>query len=294
MAVNVDMDTVLDEIVDQILDGLVPESGDPVTADRPLYVAQRYMGSDLSTEEILKRVVAGRTPAALVRHVGDRSIRTVVGRRVDRVESEIAVIVCSDRQDGRDERKALIAIAESVRGAVGARMYDQPMSPLRWTKTETLRDTSELLALSLSFTTKHRVDYTIDPGLDTIETVAGSIFAGEILLLPTLATAGTAGSTVYGYRVDYLDADGARYEGQAARITTGPATLTGTNYIAITWEEFDGAASYEVVRVESEGIPSTVGTIGATSLLTFDDTGLATTSALLPEPYTQSVELDFT
>ena len=294
MAVNVAIDSVLDEIVDQVIANLCPDDGDPVSTTRPVYVAQRFMGN-VRSEDALKRGIAGRTPAVLVSHAGSKSIKTTIGRRVDRVESEFSLVVCSDRQDGRDERKVLLPIVESVRSLVGARAYDQPMSPLRWTKTDTLFDSDQLLALAVSFTSRHRVDYTIQPDPEeTMDSATGSILAGDFTLFCTLETAGTAGGTIYAYRVDGIDDEGARYTGQACRIETGAATLTSTNYITITWEAVDGMASYEVVRIESDGIPATVGTIGATALLTFDDTGLAITSALLPEPYTQEVEVDLT
>lgn len=294
MAVNVSIESVLDEVVDQVLAELCPETGEPVTSDKPVYVAQRFMGSDTSAEEILKRVVAGRTPAVLVRHVGDRSIRTSIGRRVDRVESELSLIVCSDRQDGRDERKALLPITESVRTLVGARMYDQPMSPLRWTRTSTLHDTSALLALAVNFTTKHRVDYTIDPGEEVIELAAGEFVTGDLALQPTVEAQGLEGATAWAYRIDGIAADGERYTGIASRITNGVATLTGANFNRITWTADDRFVSYEVIRTEADGVPATLGTIGATALLTFDDTNLTPTSALLPEPYTQEIEVDLT
>lgn len=294
MATNVAVDSILDGIVGKLTTTLVPTAGNPVTTARPAYFAQRYTGAEFSIEEGFKRGGAGRTPALFVRHVGSKSIKTSVSRRVDRIESTFAVVVCTDAPTEKDRRSSIFALAESVRHVIGARAFSLPQGGMRYQGTTTLRDSDAMLALAVTFSTKHRVDYTVDPGTDVIASATGTIFGGDFSLFCTLETAGTAGSTAYGYRVDGIDADGNRYEGQACRITTGNATLSATNYVAISWEAVDGMASYEIVRTETDGTPATTGTIGATALLTLHDTGLATTSALLTDPYTQAVEVDLT
>lgn len=294
MSRNLPIDSLLDAVVDQIADELVPAAGGSLSTTKPVYDVRRYMGGEFDSAEGLQRGMAGRTPAVRVRFAGTRSLKTTIGRRYDRVESTLSVIVASDSQRTRDDRENLLAIAESVRTLVGARRYGLEISPLRYVGTDVLRDSDQLTALAVKFSTRHRADYTIDPGTDTMDTATGAIYAGDSAILPTLTVAGTAGTTAYSYRVDGIDADGARFEGIAARVTTGPATLSGSNYITIDWEASDLYASYEIVRTEADGTPATTGTIGATSSLTFNDTGLATSSALLPEPYTQEVEVDLT
>ena len=55
---------------------------------------------------------------------------------------------------------------------------------------------------------------------------------------------------------------------------TGVATLTGVNFMRITWSAVGGASLYYIFRRTAGTNPSTLGFIGSTSALTFDDTGL--------------------
>lgn len=293
MAVNVAIDDIMDAVIAKIAT-VQAISGVDTTTEFPVRQVDRYLGGELEDIESYRRVIAGRTPAVRVRFAGTRRLRTTIGRRVDRVESSFEITVVDDSHQAPLRRQRLHAAIEKIRHIVAARQYSLAIEPLRYQGTRILRDDLQLLGKVLTFTTKHRVDYTIDPGDDTMDTAEGAILAGDFTLFCSLQTAGTAGTTTYGYRVDGIDAEGARYAGQACRIETGAATLTGSNYITITWEAVDGMASYEVVRTEADGSPATLGTIGATALLTFNDTGLAITAALLPEPYTQEVEVDLT
>lgn len=187
MAVNVSIDSLLDSMVAQLAAQMAPSPGGFVSPLRPVRSVGRYTGSELTTEEGFKRGMAGRTPALRVRHAGSRTIRTTIGRRVDRVESSFSVVVCSDSQRGKEDRENLLALAESVRRLVGARAFSKAVQPMRWANTKTMIDNDQLLALAVTFTTKHRVDYTIDPGTDVMESAGGTgdeIFDGS----PTAAT----------------------------------------------------------------------------------------------------------
>ncbi|MDB5181881.1 MAG: exported protein of unknown function, partial [Candidatus Saccharibacteria bacterium] len=99
---------------------------------------------------------------------------------------------------------------------------------------------------------------------------------------PTLATAGTAGTTTYGYKVSALDGLGETLASTETTIATGNATLTATNRIAITWKSVGGAVQYKIYRTTSGGTPATTGliAIAAGNATTLNDTGLAASGAV--------------
>lgn len=290
MAVNVAVDSLCDAIVAKLTTELVPTVGQPVTTLKPAYLAQRYTGAEFKVDESFKRGIAGRTPALLVHHAGDKSIKTTVGRRVDRVESTIRVIVCTDAQTEKDRRSAIIDVTESVRNKIGARAFLLPIQPMRWQSTTTLHDSDSMLAIGVSFTTRHRVDYTVDPGADEIVTVGGEIEQGSVVV--TIANEGTAGTSTWTYTVIALNADGDRVAAGSITTDTGAATLTGTNFNRLEWEALEEASTYQVLRTAHGTSPATDGLIATTAFLTVDDTGLAASSS--PEPFSQGVEVDFT
>lgn len=93
---------------------------------------------------------------------------------------------------------------------------------------------------------------------------------------PTSAIYGTAGSTEYAYVVAAIDPRGKVISvTNTCTVTTGNATLNGSNYITLTWEAITGAASYNVYRYLTNGTPSTIGLIGSPPGTTINDTGLA-------------------
>lgn len=65
---------------------------------------------------------------------------------------------------------------------------------------------------------------------------------------PTLATVGTAGSTTYYYCESASTVEGEGLCGATGALTTGNATLSGTNYNTVTTVSVAGAASYSVYR----------------------------------------------
>lgn len=173
MATNVPADSILDAMVTQL--STLVNTGGAVSVQKPVHTCQRFLGAEFKLDEAMKRGIAGRCPAVRVQWAGTRGIRTTIGRRVERVESTFKVYVASDNQHGRDSRKGLLALTETVRSLVGSRAFGLPMTPTRFRSFDTVIDDDALMAVCLTFTALHRVDYTIDPGLDTMLDFDGSI-----------------------------------------------------------------------------------------------------------------------
>lgn len=93
---------------------------------------------------------------------------------------------------------------------------------------------------------------------------------------PTLTIQGTSGATTRRYRFVANFADGSHSPISAENTTTtSNATLTGSNFVRITFSAVSKASYYTIYRTTSGGTPSTLGKIGTTTSTTFDDTGLA-------------------
>ena len=90
----------------------------------------------------------------------------------------------------------------------------------------------------------------------------------------TVTPTGTAGTTSYTYAVAALDGKGGATAVFSASTTTGNATLSSTNYNALTVGAVTSATGYAWYRTSSGGTPSTTGFIGTTAGLTLNDTGL--------------------
>lgn len=287
MATNVAADSILDAMVSQL--NTLVNTGGAVTALKPVHTCQRFMGAEFKLDQGMKRGIAGRCPAVRVQWAGTRSIRTTIGRRVDRVESTFKVYVASDNRHGRDARAPLLALVETVRSLIGARAFGLPITPTRYRSTNTVIDEDSLMAVALTFTALHRVDYCIPPGTDTMVDAAGSIVNAAVAHTstphaPTVTPQGAPGATAYGYGVVGIDAAGLRtLISPTGSTATGAATLNGSNFNRVTWAARAGCVSYEIERVSSGGAPATTGVIGTTALLTFDDTGLAVLSATPPD-----------
>ena len=91
----------------------------------------------------------------------------------------------------------------------------------------------------------------------------------------------------YQYAVSAVNANG----GQTLATTTnliadGPASLSGSKFITITWSAVPGASSYNVYRVVNTGSsPSNtgyLGTVAASATLMFGDTGITATAPGVP------------
>ncbi len=111
----------------------------------------------------------------------------------------------------------------------------------------------------------------------------GSFVQGGIATpaAPTVAAQGTTGATSWSYAVTAYDGLGETLASTATTVTTGNATLDGSNFNRITPTRVNGAVSYRVYRTAAGGTPSSTGYIGtvAGGATTFylDDTGLTAT-----------------
>ncbi len=166
---------------DAILDGMVAAlanvtavTGEALSDDRYLYSTGRYMG-ELGSEEAFKRGVAGRCPAVRVAFVSDRSLRTTIGRRVDYIEGTFAVVVFSDSSKSKDDRDSLLRTSEKVQKLLGARSLGLEIKPLRHRATGEIAAVEHCTAYNVTFSTRYRVDYTIDPGTDVMQSASGEV-----------------------------------------------------------------------------------------------------------------------
>jgi hypothetical protein len=115
----------------------------------------------------------------------------------------------------------------------------------------------------------------------TLQALAGTVAA---VAQPTVAVVGTPGSTTYGYKVVAVTADGDTVPSTERQVTTGNATLDGTNKNRITWVAPTALAGtitgYKVLRSTGGAAQGRIATVAA-NVLTLDDTGL-TAAAYTP------------
>ena len=96
---------------------------------------------------------------------------------------------------------------------------------------------------------------------------------------------GSTGSTKYSYRVSAFNSTGETLGCVSVQITNGNATLSSTNYNALTWTAVAGATGYNVYGRK----PSSENGIGETKMYTvttnaYNDTGADTPSTILTPP----------
>jgi parallel beta-helix repeat protein len=105
---------------------------------------------------------------------------------------------------------------------------------------------------------------------------------------PTVYVTGVAGSTTYGYKVTAYDGLGETLASTETQVTTGNATLTGSNYNLIVPVRIPGAVSYKVYRTTAAGTPATTGLIGTiaggATTFSLSDTGLSIVGGVLTVP----------
>lgn len=97
---------------------------------------------------------------------------------------------------------------------------------------------------------------------------------------PTVSTQGTTGATTYSYKIVAKTSQGHSPASTARTITTGNATLSGSNFNRVSWSRVQGATFYDVYRTAGG---ATQGIIAAdvdpfdinSFTYTLDDTGLA-------------------
>jgi len=109
-----------------------------------------------------------------------------------------------------------------------------------------------------------------------------------VLTTPTslaIGNTGAAGTTAYSYRVSAYNANGETLACVSVGTATGNATLTTTNFNALTWTAVAGATGYVVYGRKS----ASVNGVGETKLTTvstnaYNDTGVDTPSSILTPP----------
>lgn len=134
--------------------------------------------------------------------------------------------------------------------------------------------TGSISAGSAVLTLVSAIDFKVGQGISIAN--AG---AAPTITAPTAATAtaeGTTGSTTIAYAVAALDGKGGVTASFAFSVTDVNATLSATDYVALSVTAVSGAAGYAWWRTRTNGTsPTTTGYIGWTSGTTLDDTGLA-------------------
>ena len=174
VAVTVTKDQILDGMLTAIGSIVAPSSG--VTDAAYVRKAGRFMGRLDPYNEAFQRGITGRCPAVVFGFDGEHTLKTTIGRRVDRVEGTYLAACISDSERGRDDRKRLLAVLEDVRLLVAARRYSLQIQPVRYHGTRVLIDTEKMLAVAAVFTTRYRVDYTKHATYDVMEDASGDIF----------------------------------------------------------------------------------------------------------------------
>lgn len=99
-----------------------------------------------------------------------------------------------------------------------------------------------------------------------------------------LATAGSAGSTTYSYRVSAFNATGETLACTSVAITTGNAILDATNYINLSWTAVTNATGYNVWGNKATGLGETyLATVYVAGSNAYSDKGQDSPStAILP------------
>lgn len=92
---------------------------------------------------------------------------------------------------------------------------------------------------------------------------------------PTVAAQGTTGATSYGYKVSCQSADGSTTAASTeTTIANGNATLSATNYNAVSWTRPTGARQCKVFRTTGGATQGLIATVTAPTAA-LSDTGLA-------------------
>src|SRR6185369_14590519 len=90
----------------------------------------------------------------------------------------------------------------------------------------------------------------------------------------TVTPNGATGSTTWAYYVAAVDTAGnIGLASPLTYITNGNATLTGSNFNALSWAAVTGAANYKIYRFIAGGTPSSTGLVTTQTGSTFNDVG---------------------
>lgn len=96
---------------------------------------------------------------------------------------------------------------------------------------------------------------------------------------PTVTMTGSGGSTSYTYSIVAKDKWGQQtYAGPPTTITNGNATLSASNYNAISWSAVPDAATYDILKGVSGNTAISTGNTGTS----FNDVGGSTSAYTLP------------
>lgn len=293
MATTVTPDQVLTGMEAAIVGALKPATGDPVTTDKYLRDVGRFSG--LAKIKELTEESRGKSPAVQVAFAGERIIRTTVGRRVDYVEGSFDTYCVSDSRKSRDARGLMgLKICNDVRQSIAARRFSLPIKGMRFVETTLALDDEKEKALVYRsrFTSRYHVDYTKQATYETMDSVKGDIIDVNASVLPApsmftvtpvLGIGSTQGSTLYVYQV-VAEYDDGRFSNPSifAKTLTGQNPLTVQNYNILEWlvptanDEDVNVVAYHVYRIQSAGSgdSGTLGKLGSTVELHFNDTGL--------------------
>ena len=157
----------------------------PVTAQKYLRVLDRYVAGSIKGVDaqsvdpkmvLTVNGIAGRTPAVLVDYIGDRPLRTTIGYKVAKVESNyIAICVADPKRPDREKPigavPGIFQVTEDVRHLLGSRAFGFNMQPLRFAGIAVIGETPEMYAWGVKFTSRRHVDYTKSGPFDTLLTV---------------------------------------------------------------------------------------------------------------------------
>lgn len=129
--------------------------------------------------------------------------------------------------------------------------------------------------------TDNLIKVTISGGVPVASTYTALTTPVNLAITPT----GTTGSTTYSYRVSAYNANGETLACVSVTTSTGNATLSSTNYNALSWNAVTSAVGYVVYGrkgTASNGIGETKMAVVTTN--SYNDTGADTPSAILTPP----------
>ena len=142
-----------------------------------------------------------------------------------------------------------------------------------------------------SFGTVEAGYFVADQGVTAKNVNAKNIFTSQSSGITIFSNVeGTPGSTTYNYWVVGNAAGGGQTLPQAFSVTTGPATLNGTNYIQICMPYQSQYGSYDILRTSTATSVATAVVVNGTSVLPaqpanyscFNDTGGSTSAYSAP------------
>lgn len=137
----------------------------------------------------------------------------------------------------------------------------------------TRQTTGNIAAGSAQLVVQGLTDFLVGHGISVAN--AGPLPSISAPAAPTVTPTGATGSTAYAYAVAALDGDGGETAASpVASISNGVASLSASDYNAVSWSAVTDAVAYAVYRTASAGTPNTTGLIGIVTSTSLNDTGL--------------------